>query len=112
DAEVAAAAAHCPELVGVVNAVRRAQHAVRGDDVDLIEIVDGPAEPTRQVTEAAAQREAGDTDVRNKAEYRGEAVLLGGAVDIAEKSSRACMGAARIAVDVNVSHARHVEREP
>src|SRR5690606_33708439 len=51
DAEVAAAAAHCPEQVGVVNAVRRAQHAVRGDDVGLLEIVDGPAEPARQVTE-------------------------------------------------------------
>ena len=63
--------------------------AVRGDDLDLEQVVDGPAEAAGEVAEPAAERQPGDADLGDEAERRGEAVELGLTVDVAEQAARA-----------------------
>ncbi len=54
DAEALAGAADRPEQVGVLVAARAADRAVGGDDLDLEQVVDSPAEAPREVAETAA----------------------------------------------------------
>ena len=60
--------------------------AVGGDDLDLLEVVDRPAEAARQVAEAAAEREAGDADLGDEAEHGRQPVLLRRPVDVLEQA--------------------------
>ena len=89
DAEVAAAAAERPEQVGVLVAVGGADLAVGGDDLDLLEVVDRPAEAARQVAEPAAEGQAGDADLGDEAEHGRQPVLLRRPVDVLEQTARA-----------------------
>ena len=70
DAEPRAGAAQRPEQVGVLVAARPADLPVGGDDLDLEQVVDRPAEAAREVAEPAAERQAGDADLREEAERR------------------------------------------
>ncbi len=112
DAQVRAGAAHRPEEVGVLVAARPADPPVGRHDLDLEQVVDRPAEPARQIAEAAAQGEAGDSDLRDEAERGGKAVALGRAVDVAEQAAGADVGHPLVRVDRHTAHPRHVERHP
>jgi hypothetical protein len=71
DSEVAAAAAERPEQVWVLLRAGGADLAVRGDDLGLDQVVDGPAEPAGQVSEAAAEGESGDAGLGDQAQHGG-----------------------------------------
>ena len=111
DAEVAAAAAERPEQVGVLVAVGGADLAVRGDDLDLLEVVDRPAEAARQVAEAAAEGQAGDADLGDEAEHGRQPVLLRRPVDVLEQAPRPDVRELGVGIDRDVAHAGHVERQ-
>ena len=111
DAEVGAGAANRPEQVGVLVAVGDADLAVRGDDLDLLEVVDRPAEATRQVAETAAERQAGDADLGDEAEHGRQPVLLRRPVDVLEQTPRADVRELGLGIDGDVAHAGHVERQ-
>ena len=112
DAEVAPTAPQRPEEVGVLVAAGRPDLAVRGDDLDLLQVVHRPAEATREVTQAAAERQAGDADSRvERAQRRGQSVRLRRSVDVPEQTPRADVREPRLRVDADVAHARHVERQ-
>jgi hypothetical protein len=73
--------------IRVLVPVRPLDEPVRGDDLDLEQVVDGPAEPAREVAEAAAERQARHADFGDEAEGRREAVLLCRPIDAAEEAS-------------------------
>ncbi len=86
--------------------------AVRGDDLDLLEVVRRPAEATRQVTQPAAERQAGDADLGGEgAQRRGQPVRLCRPVDVPEQAPGADLREPRVRVDGDVAQARHVERQ-
>ena len=90
----------------------RADLAVGGDDLDLLQVVHRPAEATRQVAQAAAERQAGDADLGDEAEPTGgQSVRLCRPVDVPEQTARADVREPRVRVDGDVAHARHVERQ-
>jgi hypothetical protein len=74
DAEVAAAPAQGPEEIGVVLRVGAHQLAVGGDELQRRDGVGLQAVLARQPAHAAAERVAGDADVRRRAVERGEAM--------------------------------------
>ena len=112
DAEVGAGAPERPEQVGVLVAAGGADLAVGGDDLDLLEVVDRPAEAARQVAEAAAERQAGDADLGDEAEHGRQPVLLRLPVDVAAAGSPGpTCAASRSGSTVTLAHPRHVERQ-
>ena len=83
DAEVAASAPQAPEQVRVLVRARTDGLAGREDDIRRDEVVDRQAVPARQPADAAAQREPGDPRPGYDADRHGEAVRLGGSIDVA-----------------------------
>ena len=61
---------------------------VGGDDLDLGEVVDRPAEAAGQIAKAAPQGQAGHTGLGHEAEHGGQPVGLGCLVDLPEQTSR------------------------
>ena len=90
-------------------AVGGADLAVGGDDLDLLEVVDGPAEAAHQVAEAAAQGQAGDADLGDEPEHGREPVLLGRLVDVGEQAPGSDVREPGVGVDGDLAHAGHVE---
>ena len=109
DAEVGAGAADRPEQLGVLVAAGGADLAVGGDDLDLLEVVDGPAEPAGQIAKAAAEGQAGHADLGDEAEHGGQPVLLGRLVDVLEQAAGSDVGEPGIGIDADVAHAGQVE---
>ena len=109
--KIAAGAADRPEEIGVLVAAGGADLAVRGDDLDLLEVVDRPAEAARQIAEPAAEGEAGDADLGDEAEHRREPVLLRRPVDVLEQTPRPDVGELGVGIDGDCAHPRHVERQ-
>ena len=107
--EVAAATPQRPEQLGVLLAVGDADLAVGGDDLDLGEVVDRPAEAAGQIAKAAAQGQAGHAGLGHEAEHRGQPVRLGGLVDVAEQAARPDVGEPGLGVDDDLAHAGQVE---
>ena len=97
--KIAAGAADRPEEICVLVPAGDANLAVRGDDLDLLEVVDGPTEAARQIPEPATEGEAGDPDLGDEAENRREPVLLRRPVDILEQTPRSNVGELGIGID-------------
>ncbi len=112
DAEVAATAAQRPEQIRVLGPVRRPDPSVRGDDLDLFQVVGCPAEAARQVAESAAEGEAGDSGLGHEAEHRRQPVLLGRPVDVPQQAARTCVRETGGRVHGDLAHAGHVEGHP
>ena len=108
-AEVAAAAPQRPEQVRVPVAAGRPDLAVGADDLGLDQVVDRPAEPAGQVAEAAAEGQAGHADLGDEAERGGQAVGLGGPVDVAQPAARPDLGQPGLGVDRDRAHAGQVD---
>jgi hypothetical protein len=109
DAEAAAPAAQGPQELRVL-AVRGAHDPpVPGDELRRQQVVAGQAVLALEPAGPAAQREAGDAGGRDAAAGDGEAVGLGGAVDLRpdRAASAACDATAR--VDLDVGHVAEVE---
>src|SRR4029453_8382300 len=86
-AEVAAAAAQRPEQIGVFAFARAQQPPLGRHDIDPLHVVARPAEASRHIAEAAAERQPGDPRRRDETENRGETMELRLAVDVAEEAA-------------------------
>ena len=109
DAEVAATATERPEQVVVLVRRGAADLAVRGHDLDLLEVVDCPAEAACQIAETTAERQAGEAGLGDEAEHGGQPVLLGRAVDVVQEAARLDVGQPALDVHLDVLKSRHVE---
>lgn len=109
--EVAAAAAHGPEEVGVLVRAGGPQPAIGGDDVDRDEVVAAEAMLSAQMAVAAAQREARDPGGRDVAVRRGEAEDLRLAIDIAPGRATSDAHRARARIDANAAHRGQVDHQ-
>ena len=108
DAEVAAAAAHRPEQVGVLFRARVAELAVRGHDVHGLHVVEREAEASRDAPEAAAEREAADPGVRHGAGRRHEAVRHRFVIGIAKQAAAFDVSPACGRIDPHAAEPRQV----
>ena len=104
DREVAAAAAQGPEEVGVLGLRGRQHVAGRGHDAGRDEVVDRQPVLAAQPSHAAAEGQPADAGVADQADGHGEAVLLGGRVEVAEQRPAADLHPPRVRVDVDVVH--------
>jgi hypothetical protein len=99
DAEVPAAAAHCPEQVGLVVVVDAAQLAVGRDQLDRGQRVRLEAVLAAKPANPAAERIAGDADVARGARQRRQPGLGGGICHGGPADAGAHAGTARRDVD-------------
>src|SRR6185437_1628624 len=81
--EVPAAPAQRPEQVLVLVLARGEDAPVGGDDLRAHQVVAREAAPAREVADASAQRETADAGGGDDAPGGGEAVCVGGVVEIA-----------------------------
>jgi len=100
-AEVAAAAPDRPEQVGVLLAAGAHALAAREHELGLEQVVDRQAELGRQVTEAAAERQAADAGGRDDAARSRQAVLVRRAVDLAPGAAAADPDRPGLRIDVD-----------
>ena len=109
DAEVAAAAAQSPDQIRVVAIGRVHQRAVGQDDVGAEQIVRGHAVAAAQPAEAAAERQAGDAGVADRAAGRRQAECLRFAIEL--RPPQPGLGASRLRgrVDTDALHLRKVD---
>src|SRR3954447_22351120 len=99
NAEVAATAAQRPEQVGVGGRVGAQDLPVSGDHLRRGHVVDAQAVLAGEPPHAAAEREAADAGVADRADRVGEPVLLGRLDDVTEQSPTSGAGAPRVGVD-------------
>ena len=83
--------------------------AVGADDLGLDQVVGRPAEPAGQVAEAAAEGEAGHADLGDEPERGGQAVGLGGPVDVGQPAARPDVGQPGLGVDGELAQAGQVD---
>ena len=105
DAEVAATTPEGPEEVIVLCPRGAPDGPIGGHDLDLLEIVDGPAEAPTQVPEPAPESEACHACRRHESEGDRQAVGLHRPVDLAEVAARTDVGSARRGIDHDGLHA-------
>jgi hypothetical protein len=111
DTEVGAGDADRPEQVGVLVTARPADPAVGRHDLDLEQAVDRPAEAPGQVAEASAEREAGDAYLGEEPQHGRQPVFLRRTIDVPEQAASSHVGDARSAVDDDLAHPGHVDRQ-
>jgi hypothetical protein len=85
DAEVAPAAAHPPEEVGVLILAGPDQLAVGGDHVHGLQLIDREPVLAHDPTYSTAEREAGQPGMGDDSRRNGEAELLRLAIELAEQ---------------------------
>ncbi len=111
-AEVAAAASERPEEVGVLGRAGAHHLTGRGHDLGGLEVVDRHAVLATEPAEAPAERQSGDAGGGVDADRRGEAVGLGGGVEVRERGTAFDGDAAPGRVDSRGLHLRKVDHEP
>ena len=112
DAEVAGASAQAPEEVRVLGLGRGHESPVSGDEIDGEQIVDRQTVLAGEPADSAAERQAGDSGVRDLAAGQCEAVRLRLAVEVAPQRTCLCACDLGIGVDPDALHAREVEDDP
>ena len=112
DAEVAGAAADGPEEVGVLGGARVDELAVGEHDVDAQQVVDRHPEAAAEPAEAAAEREAGDTGIADRAAGRREAERLRLAVELSPAQARFRARGAGDGVDPEALHLGEIDDDP
>ena len=108
DAEVAAAAAHGPEELGVLVGARRDALAVGEHDLGREQVVDRQAVPAREVTDAAAERQPADAGRRDDPARNREPVRMRRRVHLAPGRSSADANRARAGIDRDRAEQRQV----
>ena len=111
DAEVAAAAAEPPEQILVLALAGGDELPVCRDDVGRDQIVDRQPASTREVADAAAQRQARDARRGDDPAGRRQTEGVRRVVEISPGGSR--VGACRLVsrIDTNRAHRRHVDHQ-
>ena len=111
DTEISAATAQCPEEIGVFRRAGRQPASRRGHDVGRQEVVAGETQAAGEPAEAAAQREAGDAGVRDRAGGGDEARAERGAVELAQQCARTDANRPGVAIQAHGAHRREVDHE-
>src|SRR5205823_5660381 len=109
DPEVAATAANAPEEVGVLVLARLDELAVRGNQVDGEQLVDGQAVLAHHPADAAAERQAGQAGVRDDPGWNGKAELLRLAVELPEQDAGLSPRGSRFRIDSDPLHRPKVD---
>src|SRR5206468_3521287 len=110
DAKVASASSQGPEEVLILFGAHAYQAAVGRDYIGGEEVVQGEAVLAAQPADAAASGETPDPGVCVGATSRGEAVSLGGCVELPPLDARFGGGRPRLRVDADRPHLRKVDR--
>ena len=109
NAKVAAATAQCPVEVCVVIRADPAKFAVGCDDVHFEHVVDRHTEAPAKPTKAAAQCQATNAGVRNRARGRNQAVRHCLMIEFAQQAATSYAGGLGGAVDPRVAQSRKVD---
>src|SRR5262245_12090475 len=112
NAEVAAAAAHRPEEVGVLFRAGPAHAAVRHDQLHRAQVVEGQAVLGHEPAQATAQREAGDASGAYHSSGRGQPMDLRLAVVFLPEDAALGSSELRSGIDMDALHRRQVDHEP
>ena len=108
-AEVAAAAPHRPEEVGVLLLRRRHDPAVRRHQLDRDQAVDGQARFPHQPAQTAPKRQSGDPGVADEAAGDGQPMGLGRPVQISPGGAATANRAAIGGIDHDIPHRAQVD---
>jgi hypothetical protein len=111
-AEVAAPAPEGPEEVGVLVGRRPQDAPVGRDDLRGDQVVRGRAGLAGQPADPAAQGQPGDARVADEATDHGQAVYLGGGIQVAPGRAAAAHRPARGRIDHDPPHAAQVDHQP
>src|SRR6185437_17076209 len=107
--EVAAAATHRPEQVGMVGRTGRDHLAVRRDDFDRADVVNRQAILAREPADAAAQRQPAYSDGCVIAGRESQPVRMERRRDLAPGEARAQSRYPRLRIDFKGLHQREIE---
>ena len=111
DPEVAAAAAQCPEQVGVLLLGRHEHVAGSRHDAGGEQVVDGQPVLAAQPPHAAAEREPGDAGVADQPDGHGQPVRLGRRIEVAEQGTAAHLGPPRHGIHGHLVHRAEVDHQ-
>src|SRR5262245_28269500 len=111
DHEIAASAAQAPEQVSVLGRACDQQGALSGDEVDRQEVVAGEAKLARQPAKTAAQCQAGNARIGDRASRGGQAECLGLAIEISPCGATFGAGCATHRVDADTAHASEIDHQ-
>ena len=111
DPEVAAAAAHAPEEVGVLVRARLHELALGRDEVDRDELVDREPVLAHDPADPAAERQPGDAGVRDDPGRHREPERLRLPVELAEQDARLHARGALLGIDAHALHRREVDHQ-
>ena len=111
DAEVPASSTETPEQISVLLFGRDDLATVGGDDFGLDEVVAGETELALEPPAAATEGETADAGVRHAAAGDGEAVLLGGGVDLSPPRPALDARDRLIGIDVDAVHGAKVDAD-
>jgi hypothetical protein len=109
DAKVAAAAADCPEEIGVFVRADTPDRSIRSHDLRGHEIVDRKPKFTTESPVAAAEREPAQARVRDDAPGRDEVVRQRRDVEVVDQRAAAYAGPARDGIDEDAFEVRQIE---
>ena len=101
DSEVATAAADRPEEVGLLVLVGVDDAAVGEHELGPEDVVDREAVAARQVADPAAEHQTAGSGRADEPYGRGQSVLAGGRVDLAEQAAARDGGGSRVGVDLD-----------
>jgi len=90
-------------------AIGRPNLPIGRDDLDFFEVIDGPSESPRQISEPAAERQPRDPDFGHDPKHRRQSMFLRRLIDILEQASGPGMDQACFGVDRHIAHERHIK---
>src|SRR5687767_3419418 len=108
DTEIPTAATERPEQVGVLGRAGAHHLTSRGHDLRGLEVVDGHTVFAAEPAESAAEGQSRDARGGVDAERCGEAMSLGGGVEVRERGASLDGNAACVSVDLCGLHPREV----
>jgi hypothetical protein len=109
DTEVAAAAAQRPEELRVLARRCRYDRSVRRDDRGGDEVVERQPVHPEQVADTAAERQAGDAGISERAAGRGESGPLAGRVEVLPQRAATADRYPRLTIDAYFAHQAQVD---
>jgi len=109
DAEVAAAAAQCPEQVLVVGVISNCHGAVSGHDCRGDEVVESEPVQADQVPDASAKRQAANARVAKRSARKSKTCALTGRIDVLPERPATAGHLPRLAIDNDAAHQPQVD---
>ena len=110
-AEIPTTAAQRPVEIGVLGRTDLANLAVRGDELERLNIIAGESELTHETTLASSKRQTCDAGVGSSPKRRHETGCLRLGVKFSEQHSRLRADQALIPIDLDLAHRRQIDHE-